>query len=63
MVDEFSSFARMPAPVMRDEDLAELVRQTVFLQRNARPEIAFDLELPPRPGAACASTRGWSARR
>jgi two-component system nitrogen regulation sensor histidine kinase NtrY len=49
MVDEFSSFARMPAPVMRQEDLAELVRQTVFLQRNARPEIAFEMELPSHP--------------
>src|SRR4030095_5577804 len=49
MVDEFSSFARMPAPVMRNEDLAELVRQTVFLQRNARPEIAFETELPDHP--------------
>jgi two-component system nitrogen regulation sensor histidine kinase NtrY len=46
MVDEFSSFARMPAPIMRDEDLGELVRQTVFLQRNARPEITFECELP-----------------
>ena len=48
MVDEFSSFARMPAPQMREEDLAELVRQTVFLQRNARPEIRFDTALPER---------------
>ena len=46
MVTEFSSFARLPAPQIREEDLAELVRQTVFLQRNARPEIAFDVELP-----------------
>ncbi len=46
MVDEFSSFARMPAPVMREEDLVELVRQTVFLQRNARPEIRFRIDLP-----------------
>jgi two-component system, NtrC family, nitrogen regulation sensor histidine kinase NtrY len=49
MVDEFSSFARMPAPVMRSEDLVELVRQTVFLQRNARQEIAFETELPDHP--------------
>jgi two-component system nitrogen regulation sensor histidine kinase NtrY len=49
MVDEFSSFARMPAPVMREEDLVDLVRQTVFLQRNARPEIVFELSLPGGP--------------
>jgi len=39
----------MPAPVMREEDLGELVRQTVFLQRNAHPEIDFALTLPPGP--------------
>ncbi len=46
MVDEFSAFARMPAPALRDDNLGEVVRQTVFLQRNARPEIAFDCEIP-----------------
>lgn len=49
MVDEFSSFARMPAPQMRDENVVELVRQTIFLQRNARPELTFDLDLPAVP--------------
>src|SRR6185312_6800035 len=41
MVDEFSSFARMPQPVMRREILQELVQQAVFLQREGNPEIAF----------------------
>ena len=49
MVDEFSSFARMPAPVMREEDLSELVRQTVFLQRQAHPEVEFEVALPVAP--------------
>jgi two-component system nitrogen regulation sensor histidine kinase NtrY len=49
MVDEFSSFARMPAPVMAEEDLCEMARQAVFLQRNAHPEIAFDCDLPEEP--------------
>ncbi len=49
MVDEFSSFARMPAPQIREEDLGELVRQTVFLQRNARHEISFEMKLPEQP--------------
>jgi len=44
MVDEFSSFARMPAPVMTEEDLADVARQAVFLQRVAHPEIDFLLE-------------------
>jgi two-component system, NtrC family, nitrogen regulation sensor histidine kinase NtrY len=42
MVDEFSSFARMPAPVIKPENLVEIVRQTVFLQRTAHPDIAFE---------------------
>jgi two-component system nitrogen regulation sensor histidine kinase NtrY len=49
MVDEFSSFARMPAPVIRDEDLSEIVRQAAFLQRTATPEIRFDVDLPAHP--------------
>jgi len=44
MVDEFSSFARMPAPTMDRQNLSELARQAVFLQRVASPEneIIFD---------------------
>lgn len=49
MVDEFSSFARMPAPIFRQEDLVELARQAVFLQQVAHPEISYHSELPPDP--------------
>jgi two-component system nitrogen regulation sensor histidine kinase NtrY len=49
MVDEFSSFARMPAPIMKVEDLREICRQALFLQRNAHSEIRFESELPPEP--------------
>ncbi len=41
MVDEFSSFARLPKPVFRSEDAVDLVRQAVFLQEVAHPDIAF----------------------
>ena len=41
MVDEFSSFARLPKPVFRAEDPAALTRQALFLQEVARPDIAF----------------------
>ncbi len=44
MVDEFSSFARMPAPQFTQEDAAELLRQAVFAQRVAYPEITVELE-------------------
>jgi two-component system, NtrC family, nitrogen regulation sensor histidine kinase NtrY len=46
MVDEFSSFARMPQPVMRDEDICELIKHAVFLQRVALPQVTFALLTP-----------------
>jgi two-component system nitrogen regulation sensor histidine kinase NtrY len=49
MVDEFSSFARMPAPVMKRENALELLSQAVFLQRVAHPEITFATEAPKEP--------------
>ena len=49
MVDEFSSFARMPAPQMAPEDLVELTRQAVFLQRVASPDTTFTIDAPDTP--------------
>jgi len=46
MVDEFSAFARTPRPVVESQDLAETVRQVVFLMRVGHPEISFEVELP-----------------
>ena len=46
MVDEFSSFARLPKPVFRDEDALDLVRQAVFLQEVAHQDIGFELNAP-----------------
>lgn len=43
MVDEFSSFARLPKPVFRDEDALDLVRQAVFLQEVAHSGIFFSV--------------------
>ncbi len=56
MVDEFTAFARMPAPVMADEDLGRLIEQAMFLQRGAHSEIDFGFEPPDHPVvAACDS--------
>ncbi|MDF8331881.1 sensor histidine kinase [Novosphingobium cyanobacteriorum] len=41
MVDEFSSFARLPKPVFRAEDASDLVRQALFLQEVAHAQIGF----------------------
>jgi two-component system, NtrC family, nitrogen regulation sensor histidine kinase NtrY len=57
MVDEFSSFARMPKPVMERHDLREVVREAVFLFQVSRPEIAFELDLPPKPVVALSDRR------
>jgi two-component system nitrogen regulation sensor histidine kinase NtrY len=46
MVDEFSSFARLPKPVFRHEDAGELVRQAIFLQEIAHTAIAFSYTGP-----------------
>ncbi len=46
MVDEFSRFARMPKAVIAAEDVADTVRQVVFLMRVGHPDIDFDVDLP-----------------
>jgi two-component system, NtrC family, nitrogen regulation sensor histidine kinase NtrY len=45
MVDEFSSFARLPKPVFRSEDAVDLVRQAVFLQEVAHANIGFGISV------------------
>ena len=47
MVDEFSSFARLPKPVFRSEDASDLVRQAMFLQEIAHAAIDFSFEGEP----------------
>jgi two-component system nitrogen regulation sensor histidine kinase NtrY len=47
MVDEFSAFARMPAPVMAKENLVELCSQAIFLQQAANPSITYFTDMPP----------------
>ena len=49
MVDEFSSFARMPRARLLHDDLVDCVRQALFLARVGRPDIAFEDELPTEP--------------
>ena len=44
MVDEFSSFARMPKPLFRRESLTDIARQALFLHEVAHPDLAFSFE-------------------
>jgi two-component system nitrogen regulation sensor histidine kinase NtrY len=43
MVDEFSSFARMPKPVFRPEPVLDIARQTLFLHEVAHPAISYQV--------------------
>jgi len=50
LVEEFTRFARMPAPMLAEADLAEEVRQVVDIYRTAHPGIRWDFHtenLPP----------------
>jgi two-component system nitrogen regulation sensor histidine kinase NtrY len=49
MVDEFSRFARMPKPVIEGEDVADTVRQAVFLMRVGHPDIDIQAEIREEP--------------
>ncbi|HXQ12969.1 MAG TPA: PAS domain-containing sensor histidine kinase [Caulobacteraceae bacterium] len=57
MVDEFSAFARMPAPKFERADAAELLRQAVFAQRVAHPETEVELAEPMEPAPALCDER------
>ena len=49
MVDEFSSFARMPHAVLNPENLCDLCSQAIFLERNRHHDIDFEIDLPDKP--------------
>jgi two-component system nitrogen regulation sensor histidine kinase NtrY len=46
MVDEFSSFARMPKPMFREESILDIARQAMFLHEVAHPAMSFALQVP-----------------
>ncbi|MGI9401461.1 MAG: ATP-binding protein [Rhizobiaceae bacterium] len=49
MVDEFSSFARMPKPAMEQSNILETLNEAIFLQKVAWPGIEFVQEFPAKP--------------
>jgi two-component system nitrogen regulation sensor histidine kinase NtrY len=60
MVDEFSRFARMPKPVMAADDVADTVRQVVFLHRVGHPDIDIDVDIAEDPMVARFDRRSIS---
>ncbi len=49
MVDEFSAFARLPAPTFAEENLSTLLAQAALLLETAHPEVAFARRVPDEP--------------
>ena len=56
IVDEFSSFARMPKPVFRDENLQDIIGHAVFMFEVAHPDINFNYH-PTSPAPMLISDR------
>ncbi len=46
MVDEFSKFARLPEPEMKEENLVDIVEKALILQREGRSDISYDSHYP-----------------
>jgi len=54
MVNEFSSFARMPQPQIKPGDVGRLAREVLVLRRTGRPDIAWISDIPESgPVAPC----------
>ncbi len=49
MVDEFSSFARMPSPVIQTEDLVEITKQATFMMDLTSSNIEISSDYPDHP--------------
>jgi len=47
MVDEFSSFARMPTAQISRDDLTDTIKQVIFLMRVGNPNVDIVADLPP----------------
>jgi two-component system nitrogen regulation sensor histidine kinase NtrY len=49
MVDEFSSFARMPKPVFEKNDMGDIVREAVILFQMSVSDIEYTIDVPEKP--------------
>ncbi len=54
MVNEFSSFARMPQPQIKPQDLSRIAREILVLRKTGRPDIAWTSHIAEQgPVAPC----------
>ncbi len=44
IADEFSSFARMPKPMFREENISDIVRHSVFLHEVSKTDMTFTVD-------------------
>ena len=49
IVEEFVTFARMPAPSIKSEDITSIIRKAVFSEQTAHTDITYHLKLPTGP--------------
>ena len=49
MVDEFSSFARMPGPIIQRENLIELAKRAIFMMDLGSHNIKITADFPSKP--------------
>jgi two-component system, NtrC family, nitrogen regulation sensor histidine kinase NtrY len=49
MVTEFSTFARMPLPMLKVQDILPICQQVMDLQQQAYPAITFKINMPESP--------------
>ena len=49
MVDEFSSFARMPSPIIQQEDLVKIAKQATFMMDVGSKAIEISTDFPDHP--------------
>jgi len=57
MVDEFSSFARMPSAVLEPVDLGKTLQEAIFLQQVGHSNVDINLNLPKSPVMAMLDRR------
>jgi two-component system nitrogen regulation sensor histidine kinase NtrY len=57
MVDEFSSFARMPQAVFEEQDIRSVIREAVILFQMSRPEIDYVIDALDEPLDALCDRR------
>ena len=49
IVEEFVTFARMPAPVMKREDITAIIRKAAFSEQTTHSDISYQITVPDHP--------------